>query len=52
MPGLLKLFSNKCVCLYMYVYLFVVLHPCEQDLVSQSSLYTRIEDYKEHVLNL
>jgi len=43
-PGFLKLFYEKCVCMYvcMYVYLFVFTHPREQTfyLELESSLYT------------
>ena len=43
-PGFLKLFSEKCVCVFvcLYVYLFVFPHPREQTfyLNLESSLYT------------
>jgi len=43
MPDFLKLFYEKCVCMYVGMYnLFVFLHSCEQTfyLKLESSLYT------------
>ena len=54
-PGFLKLFHEKCVCVYvcMYVYLFVFLHPREQTfyLKLESSLYTNKKGLTKPILH-
>ena len=60
-PGILKLFSKKCVCVYactyacMFVCLYICLSVCthvSKALEAKSSLYTRNEGYIDPVLNL
>ena len=40
-PGLLKLFSEKCVCVCLYVYLYVFLQLREQNFISQQPVYEK-----------